>query len=171
MNVSKPTQDALMALITETWTKDRMLDRMVSVLGVKFACNNMADLIHHGIAHYFTFLSDEIADRCLERYNISVLYGPTPAGTDDYQTVTDMIKKLLDNVIEFQNMFIGVTKIAFDNNDLQVFADLQKLMLYYNKVVEQVILLNDKMELYTEKRLYDMDAHIKNHFWILKTNY
>lgn len=169
MNVTKKTKEALMEIITQCFIENRKLDRLVSVLGVKFACNNMANLIHHNIAHYFPTLSDQIGELCLERYNISVEYGATPSGVEDYSTVTEIMQVLEDRVLEFHNMFIGVSKIAFEQNDLHVFADLQNLMEDLNKVVEQVILLNDKMKGYGEDKVMSMDAHVREHFWILNS--
>ena len=167
MNVSKSTQDALMEIIKQCFIENRVLDRFVSVLGVKFACNNMANLIHQNIAHYFPEISDQIGELCLERYNISVEYGATPEAKEDYNSVTEMMQILEDRIIDFQNMFIAVEKVAFENNDLQVFADLSKLMEGYNQISEQAILLNDKMKYYGEDRIMAMDKDIRDSFWIL----
>ena len=148
MIVSKPTQDALMELIKQCFIENRKFDRMVSVLGVKFSCNHSADLIHHGIAHYFPALSDNIGELCLERYNIPVVYGETPSGAEDFGSVADIISNMRDRSIEFQLMFIGACKIALDNNDIHVYADLTKLLADYNNIVDQTILLADKVEAY-----------------------
>lgn len=167
MIVSKPTQDALMEIIKMCFIENRHLDRLVSVLGVKFACNNSADLIHHGIAHYFPALSDNIGELCLERYNIPVEYGATPSAFENYSSVTEIISTLENRIIDFQTAFMGVCKIAFENNDIHVFTDLQHLLEDYNKVVEQVILLQDKIAIYGEDKIASYDAHIREHFWIL----
>jgi len=167
MIVSKNTQDALMEIIKMCFTENRVLDRLVSVLGVKFACNNSAKLIHHNIAHYFPALSDNIGQLCLERYNISVEYGETPSASEDYSSVTEIISILEKRIIDFQTMFMGLCKITFDNNDFHVFADLQDLLENYNKIVEQVILLKDKIGVYGENNVASYDAHIQDCFWIL----
>lgn len=166
MNVNKETISGLYELIKECFVYNRLVDRMVSVLGVKFACNNSADLIHHGIAHYFPVLSDEIGERCLERYNIDVIYGATPAGDADYNSVEQILTDLEEYTISFQSMMMGVCKIALDHYDYQVFADLQDLLKDYNKIVEQTILLKDKIGIYGSN-IASFDAHIKDHFWIL----
>ena len=167
MIVSKNTQDALMELIKQCFIENRKFDRMVSVMGVKFAMNKTADRIHHGIAHWFPVLSDQLGERCLERYNISVLYGETPSGIEDYDRASDIIAEVERRVIDFQTMFMGVCKIALDNNDIHVYADLLDMLEDVNKVVEQVILLNDKMALYGEDRIMAYDHDI-DHFWILR---
>lgn len=167
MIVSKPTQDAIFELIKAAYSANRFLDRCVSVLNVKFAMNQTADRIHHGIAHWFPALSDEIGSQCLERYNISVIYGETPSGAENYNRASDIIAEVERSVIDFQTMFMGVCKIALDNNDIHVYADLLDMLEDVNEVVEQVILLNDKMAVYGDERIGAYDHDVPD-FWILK---
>ena len=167
MIVSKNTQDALMELIKQCFIENRKFDRMVSVLGVKFSMNQTANLIHHGIAHWFPALSDKIGEQTLERYNISVIYGETPSGAEDYDRASDIIADVERRVIDFQTMFMGVCKIALDNNDIHVYADLLDMLEGVNKITEQVILLRDKMEVYGEDRISAYDHDVSD-FWILK---
>lgn len=165
MNVNENTVKVLYEIIAQCFQMNRFMDRCVSVLGVEFACNHSSSLIHQHIAHYFPQLSDQIGEKCLERYNISVEYGATDEGKQDYISVDDMIQKIEDKVIEFQNMFIGCLKASFDNGDLQIYIDLSELLKGYNEIVEQVILLNDKVKAYGENIMafdHDIDT-----FWIL----
>lgn len=166
MNVKQSTIDALYNLITGAFEMNRAFDRMVSVLGVNFACNHSSGLIHKGIAHYFPNFSDLIGERCLERYNINVEYGETPEGKQDYARVTDIIQNMEDKGIEYQNMVIGACKVALDNGDLQIYSDLSDLLRDYNKIVEQLILLNDKIQKYGEDRIMSFDHDIDT-FWNL----
>ena len=167
MIVTQETQNALTELIGESFKLNRILDRQVSVLGVKFVYNNTADLCHQHIAHYFPILADKIGERTLERYNLVVSYPATPAGTQDYNTPEELIHDMRDVVIEFQTKFMGACKIAFGNNDIHVYADLLDLLEGLNLVVEQVILLADKIDKYHGSMSYD--AHVKG-FFILGEN-
>ena len=167
MMVSKPTQDAIFELIKAAYSANRFLDRCVSVLNVKFAMNQTSNLIHRGIAHWFPALSDRIGERTLERYNISVIYGATPSGSEDYNRASDIIAEVERRVIDFQTMFMGVCKIALDNNDIHVYADLLDMLEDVNEITEQVILLRDKMEVYGEERIGAYDHDVSD-FWILK---
>lgn len=166
MNINQRTIDALYELVKEAFEKNRLIDRLVSVLGVNFACNNLAKKIHTKIAHRFPSISDEIGETCLERYNITVEYGSTLEGKQDYSSVTEIIEVLEQQVIEYQNLLIGAMKVAFVNDDLQVYSELSKIMIDYNLLVEQVILLNDKIGFYKEENtmLFDSDS---DKFWIL----
>lgn len=168
--VSQSTQEALMEFIKRCFVMNRFLDRAVSVLGVKFAMNQAANLIHHGLAHAYPNLSDIAGEKCLEAYNISVIYGETPKGNEDYSTVTECIHEINKRTIDFQTLTIGVCKIARDNNDLQVYADMLDILKKINEYVAQTILLEDKIELYGENRIVEFDHDVKD-FWILKEAY
>lgn len=163
--VTQETQNAIVELIGECFRANRFFDRLVSVLGVKFAYNNTADLLHSGVAHYFPNLSDQLGELCLERYNIPVFYPATPEGGQDYSSVNEIIKATEQYLIDFQVKFMGVCKIAFNNNDIHVYTDLLDLLEDYNELVEQGILLSDKIDVYGTNPSFD--AHIKEHFWIL----
>ena len=164
MIVTQNTINAVTELIGECFKMNRHLDRLVSVLGVEFAYNNTANLVHQGIAHYYPMLADSLGERCLERYNIPVYYAATPEGGQDYTSVTEIIKDLEKVNIKFQAMMMGCAKIAFENNDIHVYADLLDLLGDVNKIVTQVILLADKIDIYGDNPAYDHDIP---DFWIL----
>ena len=149
MLVTENTQKVLIELIGRCFAENRYTDRLVSVLGVKFAYNNTADLIHQHIAHMYPALADEIGEKTLERYNIPVFYPATPEG---------------GRTINFQIALMGACKIAQENGDIHVYADLLDMLEDYNKVVEQAILLSDKIDVYGTNPSYD--NHIKG-FWFL----
>lgn len=165
MLVTKNTQDALIDLIGKCFAENRYTDRLVSVLGVKFAYNNTSKLIHQGIAHMYPALADTIGEKCLERYNITVEYPATPEGRRDYTSVTEIIKDLEERTIDFQIALMGVCNLAQANGDIHVYVDLLDMLEDFNEVVEQVILLSDKIDVYGTNPSYD--AHIGEHFWIL----
>lgn len=166
MNVSENTINILYQLIEQSFVENRVLDRAVSVLGVEFAMNNTASLVHQHMAHLYPMISDEIGEKCLERYNISVEYGATPEGKENYLSVEDIINMLESRAIDFQNMLIGACKAIQENGDIHVYADLLDILEDFNPIVEQVILLKDKLKLYGNNYA-SFDAHIKEYFWIL----
>lgn len=166
--VTETTQAAIIEMVGECFKMNRYLDRFVSVLGVDFACNESSNLIHHGISHWYPIFADELGEKCLERYNISVKYLATPSAEQDWSSVVLMMEELESKVIEFQMMLNGALKVSWDAGDLHVFTDLTDLIEDHNEIVEQVILLKDKIHLYGEQKLSSFDAHIKEHFWILK---
>lgn len=166
MNISQDTINAVYEVVAECFQCNRKFDRMVSVLNTKFACNQSANLIHQHIAHFFPVFSDMCGEKLLERYNISVEYGATDEGKRDYDNVTQIINTGLDTVIDFQNMFAGAMLIALNNKDMQVYADMTELMQEINPIVEQMILLQDKVTLCYKDNIGGFDHDIKS-FWVL----
>lgn len=166
MNVSKNTIDACYQLIGQCFTNNRKLDRIVSIMGVEFAMNQTAGLLHAHIAHLFPAISDKIGEKCLEAYNIPVEYASTPDGKENYESVAEMIDVVMEIVVDFQNMLGGAIIIAQENQDMQVYVELCEILREFNPVVEQSILLKDKLELFGDA-LYNFDSNIDD-FWILK---
>ena len=167
--VSKPTQDALMELIKQSFTLNRVFDRLVSYMGVKFAMNQTAELLHGGYAHLYLHLADVFGARCLESYNIPVVYGETPKADEEYSSVKECIEVLESKVVDYQALMMGVCKIAFNHDDIHVYADMLDVLKDYNLYVAQAILLKDKIEVYGNNiAAYDHDV---KDFWILKEAY
>ena len=166
MNVSQETIKAIYEIVSQSFFINRKLDRIVSVLGVKFALNSTANKLHLGVSHLVPIISDQVGERCLERYNIMVEYGETPSGKENFNSAMEIFQIVEDMIVYYQNMFIGAMKTAFENNDIHVFSDLGTILQEVNKIVEQVILLNDKAKSYGEDRLILMDADVDK-FWIL----
>lgn len=167
MIVSQPTIDATMELIGESFKINRLLDRAQSVIGVKFVYPITAGLIHKGFAHWASGIADMIAEKCLERYNIPIIYYATPAGDKDYGSIVEAIKDVERIILEYQTMFMGCCKVALENNDIHVYADLLDMLEDVNEVAEQAILLGDKIELYGDRP--NFDQHVKG-FWFLEND-
>ena len=166
MNVRQETVDSIFQIVSQSFFINRKLDRIVSVLGVDFALSGISNKVHLGISHLVPIISDQVGEKCLERYNISVEYGATPDGKEDFESALDIFQSIEDMIVVYQNMFIGAMKIAFKNDDLQIFADLSDTLRDVNKIVEQVVLLNDKAKAYGEDRLILLDSEIDK-FWVL----
>ena len=166
MNITAPTKSAVQELITQCYIDNARIDRMKSVLLADLSYNETADVVHKYIAHYFSNgIGDDLSEKCLERYNISVVFGGIPVMDKQYNTVEEVLNELLEIVIDFQNQLSMCIKIAMENMDKQIASDLLSFNVYYNNIVDQCILLVDKIKLYKDSPSFD--AHLKDHFFIL----
>lgn len=166
MNVTPKTQQAVQELITLSYIDNARIDRMKSVLVADLAYNETSDLVHQVIAHYFSNgIGDAIGEKCAERYNISVIFGGIPVMDKKYTSVKEVLDELLEIAIDYQNYLSGCIKIAVENDDRHISSDLIEFMTDYNQIVDQCILLVDKINLYRDNPSFD--AHIKDHFWII----
>lgn len=166
-NVTQPTIDALQEMVDESFIMTARIDHMQSVLDATLAYNNTGNLIHQGMAHrYSGYFADQIADLGLQGYDIAVDYGKVPRMNKDYSSVAEVLYELRDEVFNYQNRLNMCYKIAFDNMDIHVCMDLTDIIKDHNKVVRQMILLCNKIDIYGTNPSFD--AHISQHFWSLK---
>ena len=163
--VSEKTINALQEMVNESFVMTARMDRAQSVLDAVFACPSTSNLIHQNIAHLYSgYFADEIGDLCLQSYNIPVIYGNVPLMNQEYSSVEEILFELRDYVEEYQAKLNGCYKIAFENNDLHICADLIKIIEHHNIVVRQMIILCDKIEKYNSDMAFD---HVIDKFWIL----
>ena len=100
----------------------------------------------------------------MERYNISVLYGETLPPIEPEHILSDIANKFMEMGLDFQSMLIATAKIANEENDVGVYADLLNILSNYNKILEQLILVKDKADSYTDTMSFDHDI---KEFWFL----
>lgn len=166
LNVTENTINALQEMIDNSFIMTARIDRMQSVLDADFAYNNTAKLIHEHMAHkYSGYFGDMIADLGLQGYDVSVKYGKVPDMAQSYESVIALLHELLDKVIDYQNSLNMCYKVAIDNMDIHVAMDLVDIIKEHNKVVRQMVLLCNKIDLYKDNPSFD--SHIKENFWIL----
>ena len=164
INITQPTIDAIQEMIRESFICNAKIDRLKSTLGVDLAYNNTANKIHLDIAHAFPVqLGDSLGD-LIEGYNQSVVYGNIPIQDKTYVNAKDALDDLLDIVIDYQNKLNKCTMVAFENVDIHTYGGLIDIVKGYSKIVEQCILLVDKINLYKEDPSFDHDI---DKFWIL----
>lgn len=166
VNITEQTLVALQEMVDMSFTMNSMVDRMQSVLDADFAYNNTSNLIHQGIAHkYSGYFADEIADKCLQGYDVSVVYGGTQRMDKRYNSVSSVLYELKDAVVDYQNALNMCYNVAIENMDIHIAIDLIELIKEHNNIVRQMILLCNKIDLYKDNPSFD--SHI-DEFWILK---
>ena len=164
INITQQTIDAIQEMVRQSFLCNAQIDRIKSVIGVNLAYNNTANKIHIGIAHAFPVqLGDSLGD-LIEGYNESVLYGDIPKQDKIYTNVKDALYDLLDIVLDYQNKLNKCAMIAFENMDIHTYSGLLNIVNGYSPIVEQCILLVDKINLYGDSPNFDSDI---DNFWNL----
>lgn len=163
-NITQRTIEAVQEMIRESFLANAKVDRLKSTLGVDLAYNNTANKIHLGIAHAFPVqLGDALGD-LIEGYNQSVIYGNIPLQNRTYLNAKEALDDLLEIVLDYQNKLNKCAMIAFENMDMHTYSGIINIVNGYSKIVEQCILLVDKINLYKEDPSFDHDI---DKFWIL----
>ena len=143
MMLSNKTSEALDYLLGAYFDLNRTFDRAVSVMEVKFAMPNAANIIHHKLAHLWPLMADVVSD-FKHQWNVMAGYPETHRDARDYTNLEDMMGVLLKETLDVYEIIKQVYAIAKDEHDFNTNAMLQNLMQDMNKVVAQVIVLDDK---------------------------
>jgi len=164
VNTTQETINAIQEMVRESFLCNAKLDRLKSTLSVDWAYNNTANKIHLAISHFFPIeLGDALGDTS-EGHNQSIIYGDIPIQNKTYSSVSEILNDLSETLIDYQNKLNMCAKISFDNMDLHVFSRMLPLIRKFDKIVEQSILLVDKINLYGTDPSFDSNIET---FWLL----
>lgn len=152
-------------IVTFCFLGNRICDRAMSVLDVKFAMNQTSSILHSKLAHLFPLLADVVSDYQSSRNNLTV-YGETPKDDADYASPKEFFEKMLDYMQELESMCYEAYDMADESCDLTTISFLQKFSRLLIPVTSQCILLLDKSNLYNDNWMFfDRDVE---HFITLK---
>lgn len=143
MMLSDKTSGALDYLVGAYFDLNRTFDRAVSVMEVKFAMPNAANIIHHKLAHLWLLMAD-VASDFKHQWNVMTAYPETHRDARDYQNLEDMMATLLKETLDVYEIIKQAYAISKEEGDFNANAMLQELMRDMNKVVAQVVVLDDK---------------------------
>jgi hypothetical protein len=126
---------------------NRICDRAMSILSVKFAMNNTVNLIHPKLAHIYPKLADVVSDYQGDR-NCLTVYGDTPLDNMDYVSPQDFFERILDYMIDLESQCYEVLNKAQDESDITTVIFLQNFINTLIPVTSQCLLFVDKCEAY-----------------------
>lgn len=146
--INKEVNDVLNILVGDMFALNRLFDRAVSVLDVKYTMKNSAKHMHD-IAHHFANIADKISGFQASRGQLTI-YPQTPIGADNYNTVSEIFSVLCMAVCKVEENISNSVKFACDANDQVTKSFLQSFLLSFSKYTEQMMLISDKMEMYSD---------------------
>ena len=113
------------------------------------------------LAHKYSLeIGDGVGD-LIEAYNEPVNYGDIPKHIEDYLSVQDVMDKVFEVVIAYQNELNDSARAIYENTDIHVFEELMKIISMHNKYVEQVIQWKDIVDRYGNNP--SLDVHMKDY--------
>ena len=122
---------------------NRVVDRAVSVLGVKFGMPITSKILHQGLAHKYPLLADNV-NEILDMYNELVDYLDTPADTRDYEDIVELFQTILDENIKLYDMTRNAIFVSRETRDVNVETHLLDFLEDVNEYIAQTITLRDK---------------------------
>ena len=135
-------------IVTKCFAGNRLADRGMSILAVKFAMNKTESVLHPKIAHLFPGLADMVSEYQGSRDNLT-FYGLTPADNTDYATPLAFFEKLVDFMMELETVIAEAMDMTKDE-DYPTFAFLLEFMREITKLTGTCLLLLDKAENYKD---------------------
>lgn len=160
--ITDDLNNSLNSLIGECFLGNRLLDRDVSLLSVKFVMNNCVKYLHESFSHRYPLLADMISSYQDSRNNLSV-YPATPEGSKDYASPLELFNDFYNYQIAFEESVKEVLGQAVESGDETTAEFLKQFLLVLSKYTNQVILLCDKAESYGNNYM-DFDRDIKKFF-------
>ena len=142
--ISEELNNMLNDVLTKCFALNRLLDRDMSLLSVKFKMARTAEILHPALAH--AYLGDEFADSISE-YQASrdmlTIYGATPIGNKDYNTPLDLIVDYYNENLELQEMIYDTVDKAIEVGDYTTKIVLDGLLSRLSKYTALSITLVD----------------------------
>ena len=157
MLISEETSKALDLLYNQFFNLNSVYDNAVSYMLNEWCMPHASEVIHKNLAHAFPVMADMISE-IKDNYDEKSVRTTVPTHDETYDSLYDMMNNLYSYCANTYEMMKITSKIAMDNGDLNVLADLVEFTSTFNKIMGQVITLKGKSEQIND---YDkFDRHI-----------
>lgn len=166
--ISEELNSLLNNLVGRCFRLNRLLDRGMSLLNVRWAMFKSSELLHPILAH--AFLGDKFADSISDYQgsrNNETIYPATIIGDQDYDNYLDFFKEMLNEFMIFSNEIEDTISFAIqdEDNTTKVFLDnlLFRLVPYIEQMQDLVDLGTDYGTDNLGKRFFDenIEKYIK----------
>lgn len=127
--ISNTINEQLNALIGQCFSMNRMLDRGMSLLKVRWKMPRTSDILHEEVAHAYPAekFADGISDYQASRGN-ETIYPATPIGNKNYDTPLEFFKEYFQENIKLENMIKDVMDMAEEQGDYTTKVFLESLL-------------------------------------------
>jgi ferritin len=145
--ISENIKLSLEEVVSHCFYINRIADRIVSILSVKFVMPNLANLYHHGYAHWAPAYADKITEY-MDARDCTTIYGETPKGDQSYESPLECINKSLEMNLDLEKKLKKSILVAEKEKDYTTKVFLENALLDIIPITKDLLLLVDKMELY-----------------------
>ena len=165
--IDERLNNELNKLIGKCFAINRMLDRGMSLLNVRWKMIQTEKILHPQMAHAFTGddFADGISSYQAMRSN-ETIYPATPIGDREYALPIDFFKDVLKEMLDFQDMLYDAYEMSKEVGDYTTKKFINKIIENLVKYTDMAQLLIDLSENYGSNTLGIalMDANIDEYF-------
>ena len=153
--IPEEVNQKLNTVVGKLFEANRVADRGLSILDVKFLMNKTSKILHERLAHLFPKMADVISDYQSKR-NTLTIYPQTPIGEEDYISPMVFFEDLVALMMEIENLTSETCDEAKQSGDYMTKVFLEEFMISLIPVTHQCLLLADKYEAYLDNaQLFD----------------
>lgn len=141
--ISEKMSGTLDSLIGEFFEINRLLDRGMSVLAVKFKLTNTSNFVHQNLAHIY--IGDKFAD-AIGDYKIlrdcDIIYPNTPIGDKDYDSPLSLFEELYSYNLRLEDSIKDAIDLAKEEGDLSTkkfLNNILKSLINYTAISKTLI--------------------------------
>lgn len=145
--ISESVNKELDGIVKTLFAGNRICDRGMSILSIKFVMNKTVSFLHSRLAHLYPKLADVVSDYQGDR-NCLTVYGETPLDATDYESPSDFFERILEYMEDLESQCYDVLNKAQEDSDITTVVFLQKFIDMLIPVTSQCLLLVDKCEKY-----------------------
>jgi hypothetical protein len=135
--ITEALNSRLNEIVSEAFVCNRILDRGMSLLGVKFRLLKCSKLLHIKLAHFFPNFADKVSDFQGSR-NMLTVYGATPLADFDASSHIELFTMFQEEFIKYQDMIQDVLDAAIFEKDHMTKAFLDSYLLALNPYIETI---------------------------------
>lgn len=141
--IDKKLNNQINELIGQCFAVNRMLDRGMSLLNVRWKMVKTAQILHPKVAHAFPSaeFADGLSDYQAQRSNETV-YPATPIGDREYDKPIDFFNDMLKELLSLQDMLYDTYEAANDISDYTtkaVISGIIKNLVKYTDIAQLLI--------------------------------
>lgn len=153
--ISDELNVSLNNLVGKCFAINRMLDRGMSLLKVRWKMPITSDILHPKVAHAFTgdLFADGISDYQASR-DMETVYPATPMGDKDYDAPIDFFVDFLNECMDFQSMLYDAYEQADEDSDYTTKNFISKIIDNLSEFTDIAQLMIDLCESYGTDKLH-----------------
>ena len=128
--ISEKMSNILDNLIGEFFIVNRMLDRGMSVLAIKFKIPHVSNFVHQNLAHIY--IGDKFADAIGDykhSRDCAIVYPQTPIGDKDYDSPYQLFEELYNKNVYLEDTLKDAIDEACEEGDLVTKKFLGKILV------------------------------------------
>src|SRR5574344_716469 len=133
--IDEKLNENLNLIVGSLFALNRLFDRAMSVLAVKYKALNSAKILHPSLAHQFPLIADSVTE-IQQKRNMLSRYPATPEGNQMYDSPLQFYEIALEEFHKLEDLIEDTLDVAILEKDHVVKAFLDGLLIQWSSYIE-----------------------------------